>query len=112
MPHEFVRVECQSEGQEVHRDFHGFVRARPRAHARPPRGLNVLLLGADNLSRLNLLRSMPGVSALLQRMGAINMLGYNKVRVIVVVRMRKPHSEVLLTRAVHGACSRWTTTRT
>ncbi|XP_052129283.1 uncharacterized protein LOC127748655, partial [Frankliniella occidentalis] len=74
---EFVRVECTSEGTEVYRDFHGFVRAQRRPRRR--RGLSVLLLGADNLSRLNMVRSMPRTLAALQRLGAVNMLGYNKV---------------------------------
>ena len=93
--HEFVRVECRSGGTEVYRDFHGFVRlgAGGRSSSSggsaseggadspsPPPRLNILLLGADNLSRLNLLRNMPRVTALLDRLGAITMQGYNKVR--------------------------------
>lgn len=85
-PAEFVRVECEAEGREVYRDFHGFVRQSVR---QPPpegdaaaarQGLSVLLLGADNVSRLNLLRKMPRTEALLRRLGGIIMLGYNKVR--------------------------------
>ncbi|KAK3913698.1 Putative sulfatase AslA [Frankliniella fusca] len=83
VPHEFVRVECQAEGREVYRDFHGFVRVAPRprsASPGPARGLSVLLLGADNLSRLNMLRSMPRTLAKLESLGAVTMLGYNKAR--------------------------------
>lgn len=41
--------------------------------------VSVLILGIDSVSRLNLHRKMPETSRILKNLGAIEMLGYNKI---------------------------------
>ncbi|KAK3912174.1 Holo-[acyl-carrier-protein] synthase [Frankliniella fusca] len=100
---EFVRVECYERGLEseglVYRDVFGFTppgtRARTAESAAAteqdndvqvedvvdpdtPR-VSILVVGADSVSRSNLLRQMPRTVRALREIGAIDMLGYNKV---------------------------------
>ncbi|XP_046386571.1 uncharacterized protein LOC124156217 isoform X2 [Ischnura elegans] len=103
---EFVRVECRAFSDDpkvpaFYKDFHSFVSlavARRRAQeqleewrkgeviavapsAESPRDdkWSVLILGVDAVSRLNFLRQMPKTKAVLEKIGAIEFLGYNKV---------------------------------
>ncbi|XP_008207346.2 uncharacterized protein LOC100117011 [Nasonia vitripennis] len=97
---EFVRVECQRRNETVYRDYFAFVprklqvEERCRLQARellsnyvvpptPPASghdkLSVLVVGIDSVSRLNFHRSMPRSLELLRQLGAVEMLGYNKV---------------------------------
>ncbi|XP_049868179.1 uncharacterized protein LOC126368314 [Pectinophora gossypiella] len=46
---------------------------------KPKSAYNVLVMGIDNLSRLNFLRTMPKTYTYLKDNGAIELLGYNKV---------------------------------
>lgn len=94
---EFVRVECYERGMEsdgiLYHDVFGFT--PPKAAARLGRAeqdndvedvvdpdtpkVSVLVVGADSVSRSNLLRQMPRTVKALREIGAIDMLGYNKV---------------------------------
>ncbi|XP_071448630.1 uncharacterized protein [Hetaerina americana] len=95
---EFVRVECRflSDDPKVpmfYKDFHSFVSlrvARQRAEEQlkawdkpPPEPRDdkwsVLILGVDAVSRLNFHRQMPKTKAVLDSIGAVEFLGYNKV---------------------------------
>ncbi|XP_049802996.1 uncharacterized protein LOC126237173 isoform X4 [Schistocerca nitens] len=91
---EFVKVECRSptNGSVVFRDYHAFVPLKPRVEERVvnltdvgdddesfSERPSVLIVGIDAVSRLNFHRQMNGTLAELRRLGAIEMLGYNKV---------------------------------
>lgn len=86
---EFLRVECSEDDAVVYRDMFGFTPLKAPLPADDnavdvvdpdtPR-VSVLIIGADSVSRSNLLRQMPQTVRVLQEIGAIDMLGYNKVR--------------------------------
>lgn len=42
-------------------------------------GYNILIVGLDTVSRMNLFRTMPKTASYLKTLGAIDMMGYNKV---------------------------------
>ena len=74
---------------QVYQDYHAFMPLRrPRgykaaavtARERPSEdALSVLIVGADSVSRLNMIRKMPRTRHLLASLGAVEMLGYNKI---------------------------------
>ncbi|KAK5646629.1 hypothetical protein RI129_005093 [Pyrocoelia pectoralis] len=81
---EFVRVSCTFNKSEVYKDFFSFVPLKPEVAKfsvlqAPPEKLNVLIIGLDSVSRVNFHRQMPKTLKVLQKMGAIEFLGYNKV---------------------------------
>ncbi|XP_011505849.1 PREDICTED: uncharacterized protein LOC105368525 isoform X2 [Ceratosolen solmsi marchali] len=93
---EFIRVECQRKNESIYRDYFAFVPRKlyVEEHCRErlrtlrsnsvlptpsPERLSVLVVGMDSVSRLNFHRSMPRTLRLLRDMGAVEMLGYNKV---------------------------------
>lgn len=79
---EFIRVDCTAGDQKVYTDFFAFPRKNPDKSERLRRSdeVNVLLVGVDAVSRLNLHRQMPKtVKFLNTRVMAVEMLGYNKV---------------------------------
>ncbi|XP_050081796.1 uncharacterized protein LOC126569042 [Anopheles aquasalis] len=90
--HEFVEVHCQHpmlKDGPFYRDYFAFVPRKPaieervRSHRRSESTepqLNVMVLGLDSVSRLNLHRQMNAtVDYLLNTLNAIEMFGYNKV---------------------------------
>nr|CAD7570537.1 unnamed protein product [Timema californicum] len=83
---EFVKVVCQVEGHHVYTDYHAFIPLKPGVEKRcdensinVQESVNVLILGVDAVSRLNLHRQMPKTVNFLNNLKAIEMLGYNKV---------------------------------
>ncbi|KAJ1531002.1 hypothetical protein ONE63_005834 [Megalurothrips usitatus] len=90
---EFVRVECSDGDVVVYRDVFGFTPPKPARRGVPDNRDNlvedvvdpdtpkvsILVVGADSVSRSNLLRQMPRTVQVLKEIGAIDMLGYNKV---------------------------------
>lgn len=87
---EFVKVTCDNFGLgEIYQDFHYFVPHRtapgdavPRASRRK---VNVIVIGIDSVSRLNFRRQLKRTTrVLLEELGAIEMEGYNKVRIDLI----------------------------
>lgn len=91
---EFMRVYCYSRSEGViYVNFHAFILPKPEIEERYRRNfrrynkafnlkanLNVLMVGVDSVSRLNMIRQMPRTRELLfGELGAVEMLGYNKV---------------------------------
>ncbi|XP_063535717.1 uncharacterized protein LOC134745574 [Cydia strobilella] len=76
---EFVRVNC-SNGNKLFDYFFLFAREK-QISVKPKIDLpyNILILGIDSVSRLNLHRTMPKTVAFLNTLGAIELLRYNKV---------------------------------
>ncbi|XP_047993558.1 uncharacterized protein LOC125231994 [Leguminivora glycinivorella] len=74
---EFVRVNC-SHGKDLFQSF--FVYARKKKMSIQPKNrYNILILGIDGVSRLNLHRTMPKTVSFLNDLGAVELLRYNKV---------------------------------
>ncbi|KAJ8679800.1 hypothetical protein QAD02_015587 [Eretmocerus hayati] len=95
---EFVQVQCQNHNESVYEDYFAFVPRKLRVenrvralehksqqqnhqHAKnkTPRKLSILVIGVDSVSRLNLHRTMPETANLLRELGAVELMGYNKV---------------------------------
>ncbi|XP_057325830.1 uncharacterized protein LOC130667915 [Microplitis mediator] len=99
---EFVKVECFKNNKQIYRDYHFFVPRKPlveeRCHIAEKKQkekekenntstddnnndnhLSILILGLDSVSRMNFHRMMPKTVKTLKSMGAIEMMGYNKV---------------------------------
>ncbi|KAK5646625.1 hypothetical protein RI129_005089 [Pyrocoelia pectoralis] len=81
---EFIRVSCTYNKEEIYKDFFSFVPIKPRiknfsSNPGSNEKLNVLVIGLDSVSRLNLHRQMPKTVKILKDIGAIELLGYNKV---------------------------------
>ncbi|XP_031351350.1 uncharacterized protein LOC116176732 isoform X2 [Photinus pyralis] len=78
---DFIRVACTYEKKEIYKDFFSFVPIKPRItkFSTEPKKLNVLIIGLDAVSRLNFHRQMPNTVKTLKNMGAVELLGYNKV---------------------------------
>ncbi|CAH1133732.1 unnamed protein product [Ceutorhynchus assimilis] len=80
---EFVRVSCKNSAEKtVYDDFFAFVPVKkpklsiPRKKLKP----NILIIGLDAVSRLNLHRQMPKTHKYItENLDAIELLGYNKV---------------------------------
>ncbi|KAF5293097.1 hypothetical protein FQA39_LY13707 [Lamprigera yunnana] len=81
--HEFIRVTCSYMNDKIYKDFFSFapVNSRVRSKNLLPKNksLNVLLIGLDAVSRINLHRQMPKTVEVLQKLDAIELLGYNKI---------------------------------
>ncbi|KAK5646627.1 hypothetical protein RI129_005091 [Pyrocoelia pectoralis] len=81
---EFIRVSCTYEEKEIYKDFFSFVPVKSRiknfsSAQSSIKKHNVLVIGLDSISRLNLHRQMPITVKTLKDMDAIELLGYNKV---------------------------------
>ncbi|KAJ8921093.1 hypothetical protein NQ315_015891 [Exocentrus adspersus] len=79
---EFIKVQCTYENNTIYKDMFAFVPLKnttPVAVRISPRPLSVLVVGLDAVSRLNLHRQMPETVAYLTGIGAVELLGYNKV---------------------------------
>lgn len=75
---EFVKVECSYDGKQLYKDFFAFV-PKPNRSSSSPQYLNVLIIGLDAVSRLNLHRQLPETVEYLEKLSAVELLGYNKV---------------------------------
>ncbi|KZC04517.1 hypothetical protein WN55_00592 [Dufourea novaeangliae] len=85
---EFVRIECSRNKEVIYKDYHAFLpRFRSieekyeRSRINDPRSehLSLLIIGIDSVSRINFHRMMPKTVEALQKLGAVEMLGYTKV---------------------------------
>ncbi|XP_050306876.1 uncharacterized protein LOC126743706 isoform X2 [Anthonomus grandis grandis] len=79
---EFVKVKCQNDlNKVIYEDYFAFVPAkRIETDDDPVKNKpNILIIGLDAISRVNLHRQLPLTTRLLKAMGAIELLGYNKV---------------------------------
>ncbi|XP_068086105.1 uncharacterized protein [Anabrus simplex] len=87
---EFIKVECRVNKKEIYKDYHAFIFPKPEVEKRCKEAVSksgvdtgdrpsVLILGIDSVSRLNFHRQMPHTLLQLRQLGAIEMLGYNKV---------------------------------
>ena len=91
---EFIRIYCYSHSDGIiSTTFHAFILPKEdlerRCHIKlknhlkrvhPKELLNVQMIGVDSVSRLNFMRQMPRTrSFLLNELGAVEMLGFNKV---------------------------------
>ncbi|GJQ83832.1 hypothetical protein Trydic_g5690 [Trypoxylus dichotomus] len=78
---EFVKVTCYHDKTALYKDFFSFVPLKAKnsdiVDARSK--LNVLIYGIDSISRLNFHRQMPRTNAILKKIKAVELLGYNKV---------------------------------
>ncbi|XP_065164171.1 uncharacterized protein [Atheta coriaria] len=89
---EFLRVKCQYDSNEIYKDFFSFVPIKNDSRAIPivknnttnttqptSERLNVLVIGIDAVSRLNFHRQMPKTAFYLEKLNAVELLGYNKI---------------------------------
>ncbi|KAF2881134.1 hypothetical protein ILUMI_25045 [Ignelater luminosus] len=80
---EYVKVTCFYNGSEIYKDLFAFVPIKPEVKSlkskSPNSFMNVLIIGVDAVSRLNLHRQMPKTVQILKDINAIEFLGYNKV---------------------------------
>ncbi|XP_031351352.1 uncharacterized protein LOC116176734 [Photinus pyralis] len=81
---EFVKILCTYNKIKVYKDFFSFVPIKPTIAKKKYSGLqimpiNVLVVGLDAVSRVNLHRQMPKTVQVLKEMEAVEFLGYNKV---------------------------------
>lgn len=75
---EFIKVECSYDGKQLYKDFFAFV-PKPNRSSSSVQYLNVLVIGLDAVSRLNLHRQLPETVEYLEKLSAVELLGYNKV---------------------------------
>ncbi|XP_043482909.1 uncharacterized protein LOC122511608 [Leptopilina heterotoma] len=84
---EFVKVECSRNNETIYQDYHAFLPRKSKVEERIEKvmknreknHLSLLIIGLDSVSRLNFHRMMPKSVKALQDLGAVEMLGYNKV---------------------------------
>ncbi|XP_022914094.2 uncharacterized protein [Onthophagus taurus] len=76
---EFIHVKCFYNMNLIYRDFFAFIPPKKCVQTTIRPQLNVLMIGLDSISRLNLLRQMPKTVEILNKLEAISFLGYNKV---------------------------------
>lgn len=78
---EFVRVSCYYNETRIYKEFFSFIPLKNTTKRSKSFNdhLNVLIIGVDSISRLNLLRTMPKTVAYLNNISAFHFLGYNKV---------------------------------
>lgn len=80
---EFVRVTCSVNNKSVYDQYYIQAPAKPIMYTQEinknKSSYNVLILGIDNVSRLNFHRTMPKTLAYLKEKGAVDLVGYNKV---------------------------------
>lgn len=79
--HEFIEIKCHLENTTVYHDMFAFVPVKnvSRKISHNPKPLNVLVVGLDAVSRLNLIRQMPKTVGYLKEIEAVEFVGYNKV---------------------------------
>lgn len=78
---EFVKVKCFYNETLIYSDFFAFVPLKNSKNLTAPSWptLNVLVIGLDAVSRLNLHRQLPKTVDYLKKLNVIELLGYNKV---------------------------------
>ncbi|XP_022914321.2 uncharacterized protein [Onthophagus taurus] len=76
---EFVMVECFYKSLSIYKDFFAFVPLKNNDTKIDQNEFNVLVIGLDSVSRLNFHRQMPKTKSILEKIKAVELLGYNKV---------------------------------
>ncbi|XP_076184118.1 uncharacterized protein LOC143155365 [Ptiloglossa arizonensis] len=85
---EFVKIKCSRDNEVVYKDYHAFLPRfrsveqkyeKTKASIANSDYLSLLIVGLDSVSRLNFHRMMPKTIEALQKLGAVEMLGYTKV---------------------------------
>lgn len=83
---EFVKVTCSYQGKDIFENFFIFAPEKElvlydnaKAVPKNKSAYNVLVIGIDNVSRLNFYRTMPKTLSYIKGKGAIELLGYNKI---------------------------------
>uniref|UniRef100_A0A1B6C5Q2 Uncharacterized protein n=1 Tax=Clastoptera arizonana TaxID=38151 RepID=A0A1B6C5Q2_9HEMI len=86
---EYIMVKCYSNKRkskkEVYRNMHANIKINTEARYKIEKSegnkekMNVLLIGFDSISRLNLIRSMPRTVLFLKSQGWVDLRGYNKM---------------------------------
>lgn len=78
---EFIQISCTHENSTIYKDMFAFVPVKNVTNSmiNEPRPLNVLIIGLDAISRINLHRQMPKTVNYLKEIMAVELLGYNKV---------------------------------
>ncbi|KAJ9592750.1 hypothetical protein L9F63_015588 [Diploptera punctata] len=87
---EFVKVICKINNEVVYKNYYAFIptkqkveirceEAKQNISSRTKDRLSILVVGLDAVSRINFHRQMPKTEKILQKMDAIELLGYNKV---------------------------------
>lgn len=73
---------CQLQNGEEYKDFFTFVQlnhSKRNINQNKKKKINILVIGVDSVSRLNLHRQLPKTVNFLKAQNAVEMLGYNKV---------------------------------
>ncbi|XP_028130058.1 uncharacterized protein LOC114326035 isoform X1 [Diabrotica virgifera virgifera] len=78
---EFIQVTCRVDNTTIYKDTFAFVPIKTNFTTNDitPKPINVLVIGLDAVSRLNLHRQMPKTVKYLKEQKAVELLGYNKV---------------------------------
>ncbi|XP_050513171.1 uncharacterized protein LOC126888815 [Diabrotica virgifera virgifera] len=81
---EFIKVTCSYNNRDIYTDMFVFVPTKNMSHVKKDlieddSNLNILVIGLDAISRLNFHRQMPKTVNYLKQIGAVEMIGYNKV---------------------------------
>uniref|UniRef100_A0A6P7G5B9 Uncharacterized protein LOC114337884 isoform X1 n=1 Tax=Diabrotica virgifera virgifera TaxID=50390 RepID=A0A6P7G5B9_DIAVI len=82
---EFMKVTCSYNNRDIYTDLFAFVPVKNLSEnvkndlIQDESSLNILVLGLDAISRLNFHRQMPKTLSYLEQIGAVEMMGYNKV---------------------------------
>lgn len=72
-------MECHWNDTLIYTDLFAFVPIEDVTKAAEPRPLNILIIGVDTVSRLNLHRQLPRTLKYLKRLGLVEFFGYNKI---------------------------------
>lgn len=75
---EFIQVNCKYDNTTIYEDTFAFVPIKKKNNIKS-KSMNVLVVGLDAVSRLNLHRQMPKTVSYLKEIEAVELLGYNKV---------------------------------
>lgn len=76
---EFIKLTCKYDDNVIYKDLFAFVPVKLKSSINNDGKLNVLVIGLDAVSRVNFHRQMPHTAAYLKEIGALELMGYNKV---------------------------------
>ncbi|XP_050512127.1 uncharacterized protein LOC126888178 [Diabrotica virgifera virgifera] len=81
---EFIKVKCSYNNRRIYKDMFVFVPIKNLSDTQKDLDknddyLNILVIGLDSISRLNFHRQMPKSVNYLKQIGAVEMIGYNKI---------------------------------
>ncbi|CAG9825535.1 unnamed protein product [Phaedon cochleariae] len=76
---EWIKIICTHNDSTIYEDLFSFIPVKIHDTTTSGDSLNILIWGVDAVSRLNLHRQMPETVKQLKQIGAVELLGYNKV---------------------------------